>query len=326
MLTSRLIKDKVYNILPYWLLGFLDYLIQMKMSHEYDMIKRDNSDSLLVIFMIDGKVKHGGLTDRLNGIISTYFCCKQQQLSFRIFFTKPFRLEDYLVPNKYDWTMSSDEISNFRKSCSPIFVRNPDTGSIDQKLITLYKKIRKTKTKNAHVYSNVNGVESGIFSDLFKELFKPSLRLQELLDEQKKLIEENYIAATFRFQQLLGDFKEDEYKTYNKQDQKSLIEECIKYLVRIYSENRQKILVTSDSITFLAAASKLDFVYVIPGEVVHMQFSSEDAFLPHAKAFLDLFMLSEASKIYSIKIKDMYDSGFPKLASRINNRPFVLLT
>lgn len=51
----------------------------------------------------------GGLSDRLRGIVSIYAECKKQRLPFRIVF-EPLHLEDYLLPNKYDWRISKEEI------------------------------------------------------------------------------------------------------------------------------------------------------------------------------------------------------------------------
>ena len=54
------------------------------------------------IAMVDGEAYHGGLCDRFKGIISLYAYCKCSGLPFRIRYTYPFRLEDYLAPAAYD--------------------------------------------------------------------------------------------------------------------------------------------------------------------------------------------------------------------------------
>ncbi len=41
------------------------------------------------------------------------------------------------------------------------------------------------------------------------------------------------------------------------------------------------------------------------------------------KPFIDFFyLISEAQKVFSIKNKDMYPSGFPQYAAKVNNIPF----
>ena len=52
------------------------------------------------IFMVDGKVGHGGMFDRLKGAISVYAISIVQQKDFRIYFDYPFELQKYLEPNE----------------------------------------------------------------------------------------------------------------------------------------------------------------------------------------------------------------------------------
>lgn len=50
----------------------------------------------LHVAMVDGESFHGGMCDRFKGIISLYAYCKYRSLPFRIRYTYPFKLEDYL--------------------------------------------------------------------------------------------------------------------------------------------------------------------------------------------------------------------------------------
>lgn len=40
------------------------------------------------------------------------------------------------------------------------------------------------------------------------------------------------------------------------------------------------------------------------------------------KSFVDFYLISESSYVYSVKFDDMYSSAFPHYAAKINNRPF----
>ena len=51
-----------------------------------------------VVFIIDGKTPHGGLSDRLRGLFSIYYYCKQRGYTFKVAWNYPFKLEDYLMP------------------------------------------------------------------------------------------------------------------------------------------------------------------------------------------------------------------------------------
>ncbi|MDR2602166.1 MAG: hypothetical protein LBC53_06915, partial [Spirochaetaceae bacterium] len=105
---------------------------------------------------------------------------------------------------------------------------------------------------------------------------------------------------------------------------KDLINKCIEHLKEIYAENNgTKVFVTSDSETFLAEAKKFPFVYVIDGEVRHIDApgANNDAVL---KVFLDFFVLSHSKKVYLVVDGKMYNSGFSQLAALVNNVPFYI--
>lgn len=79
---------------------------------------------------------------------------------------------------------------------------------------------------------------------------------------------------------------------------------------------------TSDSITFLEHARKRDFVYVIPGTVVHMEWTTDASENIYLKSFVDLFMLSYAEKVYLVVGPDMYRSGFAERGAMISGVPY----
>ena len=53
-----------------------------------------------VIYMVDGRMHHGGIGDRLRGIISTYDVCKKLNISFKINFISPFSLDLFFEDRK----------------------------------------------------------------------------------------------------------------------------------------------------------------------------------------------------------------------------------
>ena len=72
--------------------------------------------------MADGRKSHGGLADRLRGIVSTYEYCLNHRVDFRIHFTSPFNLEDLLLPNEYDWRIGAGEISYNPTFSTPVYI------------------------------------------------------------------------------------------------------------------------------------------------------------------------------------------------------------
>lgn len=163
---------------------------------------------------------------------------------------------------------------------------------------------------------------------VFKKLFRPSALLESHIERCRKEIGGDYVAVVYRFQNLLGDFDEYLYKQLPNQEAKEdLLRRALEELAKIHDENPgMRILVTADSGLFLSKASSIDYVYVIPGKVEHMDFSGSDANHVQLKSFLDYFMISEARKVYSVVIGKMYRSQFPEYAAKINDVPFIRRT
>ncbi len=277
-----------------------------------------------IIYMADGKMLHGGLSDRLCGIISTYDYCKKNGIDFKIHFNSPYNLTDYLLPNRYDWTIDESQISFNLKESEPVYIPYYSKNYDFQKKIA-EKRLKKSK-KQIHVYTNMRYFEEINFSELFFELFQLSNILQKKIDDNMKLLPHDFISITLRFQQLLGDFDEGNFpKLKNDEEKKELITKCISKIENIKKENPNysKILVTSDSKIFLESVKDLPYVYTIPGEVVHLDFNKDKSlFDAHLKSFVDLFVIANAKKIYLVNFNPLYQSTFPKTASFIKKTQF----
>ena len=67
--------------------SFLKYIISFKNSYS-NSLPIPKTCTKRCVFMIDGKTTHGGLSDRLRGLFSIYYYCKQNDIEFRIHFKK----------------------------------------------------------------------------------------------------------------------------------------------------------------------------------------------------------------------------------------------
>lgn len=282
-----------------------------------------------VIVMIDGEMPHGGLTDRFRHIMSIYSYCKTHSLKFKLYYIYPCNLEKILLPNSYDWRISKKNISySFIDSKEILIYAHYKSAHISKKeeikthLKILNSTLSSTRNIQYHIYGNCYFAEKD-FSSLFNELFKPSPLLQTQLDI---LLKSNmqYEAVVLRFQQLLGDFIEGNFPILDKYNRYKLINKCIEKIKEMYLSNyfsTQKILITSDSSVFLEYIKKeLDFCFIIPGRNIHMDFvDHKENDNIYIKSFIDLFMLSRAKKITSLKTSIMYDTGFPEFAAQIGN-------
>lgn len=275
-----------------------------------------------VVFMIDGRAVHGGLTDRLCGICSVFTYCKKHDIPFHLHAVYPFRLQDFLEPNLYDWTIDESDIIYDSRYATPVIVND---YQFTPRLHETYLNHMVKYGKQLHVYGDTPMFDVH-FAEAFQTLFRPSAILRQAIDEQKQRIGSNYIAIVTRFQQLLGDFKETGYKILAEDERVALIQRCIDKIAELHEShfNGQQILCTSDSTTFLqVVAARLPYVNIIPGKVVHMDHTSGAAMQVYLKSFVDMFMIAGADKVCLLQTGDMYRSNFPKRAAKLANKEFI---
>lgn len=280
------------------------------------------SEKSLLIFMVDGKMFHGGLADRLRAIVSIYEFSKKNNLNFKILHKYPFDLNDYLIPNNVNWRINEEDIHYNAKYSLPLYFES--YGYLFEK--RFHKKSLKYFLDGSytqyHIYSNINTAEN--FSSSFDELFKVNNDLKIDIELHLKNINSNFVAIVLRFQQLLGDFKEGDYEVLDSQQQELLIGKCLKKIYEIKKKliGDKKVLVASDSSKFLDKVKNIDFVYTVPGQVVHMDYTVNAGYEIYKKSFLDFFLIGNSCAIFLLKTDQMYKSGFAKQAAKLNNVPY----
>lgn len=279
-----------------------------------------------IVCIYDSKIKSGGLADRLRGILSIYHICRKINVVFKILFCHPFNLERYLVPNKVQWSINQNDLNYNLATTDLCFVSSRTAREYEmKKQEKWFKKEFKKEYDEYHVRTNAAFSYKYDFATLFSELFQPSPLLVSLIDEHKEKLGDEYISASFRFMDLLGDFNETVGKGMleTEVERRELVGTCLMQIEILHKKNPgKKILVNSDSKTFLQAADLLDYTYVIHGEIGHVDSPEEVEEGVHDKTFIDFFMIANASNIYCIVADGMYDSGFPYAASRLYDRPY----
>lgn len=265
----------------------------------------------------------GGMVDRFKGMISTYAWCKQRNVDFRIRHIYPFELADYLEPAKCDWRIKEGEYTTCIWDASLMRARGEYGRRLVRKSLK-HKQIHYYGNRDFLYYINETGDTNYTWGELFHELFRPGEKLAEEIDRKRKEIGRPYISAVFRFQNLLGDFKEYSYAALDSDEMRqALINKCKSGLLDLQKQYPDiPILVTSDSTTFIKEASCLSDVHIIEGKRVHMGCNAEADYDTYLKSFVDFFMLAGSERVFSLGTSEMYPTEFPMYAAKVNGVPF----
>lgn len=280
-----------------------------------------------VIIMFDGKAGQPGLADCLRGIASVYYICKTNNIPFKVRYKHPFELSEYLIPNKYQWTISDDEITFDKDKAYPVVCTSYNDIFKEKNLILqkeyLTKKLKDYSGKQIHLYTNTFCYDEH-FNDMFQELFNLSENLEHHVNYNLECLKGKYISASFRFATLLGDLDDTFGTPLPGNERENLMQRCINAIEELHKSNPQynKILITTDSVTFSEKVKQtLSYVYIIPGAMGHLAYNGTEEVV--LKTFLDLFLISRAETVYMIRTDIMYRSGFAKRAAFIGNKPFI---
>ena len=283
-----------------------------------------------LVFMVDGKWMHGGLTDRLRGMASAYKFATEHHLDFKIFHTSPFSLQEILQPNEVPWIIDESKIIRDAAKAKPVLLYREDFDNDS----ALERQIDK-KHEQFHMYSCVDTLGDA-FPEYFKTLFKPSPLLASELEQYEKQLGTNYSSISFRFQNKLGDFKEYTFKELKEADKQELLNaslQALKNEIEIERDAQKephgplKILVTADSPMFLDEAAKFPNVVIVKGSSIHIDFNSSKDATDYLKAFTEFFLISKAkkAKLYSNRKYRTYPSNFPKYAALLGHIPYEIV-
>lgn len=275
----------------------------------------------MIVCLCDGRMFHGGPTDRLRGILTTYREAKRSGIPFYISWRSPFNLEDYYIPAGFDWRIDPDKLIYDKRDSFPLIIEDEPN---------LYAKWRikrgvKINVSQLHVYSNADNAR-GEYSELFREVFRPSEALQKEVDIHLEKLGPRFHAFTFRFLQLLGDFKDWYQVTLPEEERIRLMDKVVDEFHKLISKIPEgyKILVTSDSSRFLQRIKNEDErIYIVPGEVKNIDLLKGEHQGAWMKTFVDQQLLMHAEKVVLMRTGDMFKSGFPRFAAEVGGAQFI---
>ena len=194
--------------------------------------------------MVDGRGFQGGLCDRWKGIVSLYAFAKAVHRDFRIYYTYPFDLRLFQLPNRYDWTLSESELSRNVRNVKLLRVVGEPGFSRMQNL---------PAGRQIHCYANRDWIEpiNSTFGtdfrwgELFTELFRPSSLLKNKLQSFSRLMSQPYVAVALRVQNLFGDFAEYDYRPASDEVQERLVTVLTEYVRTIHDRHQCPILINA---------------------------------------------------------------------------------
>lgn len=274
-----------------------------------------------IVCMYDGRMYHGGLTDRLRGVLSTYQETRRRGLPFYIHWTHPFELTDYLLPAEVDWRISPQQLSYSRHDSWPIIIQ--DKGKTLSRMRLCAGIARHAP--QTHVYSNAFTAK-GDYRRLYHELFRPAPAVSAEIERHLRILGKEYSVYTFRFLTLLGDFHDHSHTVLTGSERRAFIERVLTEFRRMLADEPagRRVLVTSDSVSFLKEACAADErVYVVEGDVKHIDVDGGDHREAWLKVFVDQGLIMHGSKVVLMRTGGMYRSGFGEFAAEVGGIPFI---
>ncbi|WP_367757412.1 hypothetical protein [Flavobacterium sp. WC2430] len=287
-----------------------------------------NNSNKKIIVCFDGLFSHGGLVDRLKGIISFYEVAKILGYDFYIQFNHPFQLLHFLKPNIVNWEIKSEDLKYNPFNTKLIYL-------MDNFSVNPLEVIKNSKSKTFLVYSNIDYLHiiynentevqnHHIWQTNYNELFRVS---NELNREIKKFPTDDRIVFHSRFTALMGDFKDSTDFVLDEKRKLELINiliEKIQEVVLAYPN--KKIYVLSDSIVFLKHVKQYTSYIVLEGSPKHIGMKDNDNDLEsHYKTFIDFYFMTKSDIVFLLKLDQMYCSEFSKYATIVGNKEFIIL-
>lgn len=285
------------------------------------------NDTKTIIICFDGVFSHGGLVDRIKGMISFYEVAKQLNCDFKIRFDHPFDLDVYFEPNEHNWKIEKEVQYNPFDAEILYLMDNFDCNPL--------ALVEQSKAKTILVYCNIDYSKTMFpeytveqhanqWRNNFNELFKKSTFLSQ---EISKLPQEEHLVFHTRFTSLMGDFKDSSVKLISEQEKQQLITILVEKIHQkaLLYPNRS-VYVLSDSVIFLDYIRKNTAYKVLEGTPKHVDIKNNDASLEsHTKTLTDFFFIASSDSVYLLKENKMYMSGFSKYAAILGNKPFEVI-
>lgn len=285
---------------------------------------KKSTENRVILYYTEGSPDCPGLADRLKAMVTGYRVAKKNNYSYYIYHNLGFKIEDYLLPNKINWLIEKKNICLGLNHLRILWFTN--------RLETLnqgYSEYHLHFAKDSTWALTEEEQKEYNFAKIFHQLFKPSDYLRGLIDEARNKLQINenkYIAVHIRFLDFFETVESKRDTAFTKhasaEEQEEMILSIRRTLQKLHNESGDlPILLLSDSNVFLNT-EHAPYIRTIPGEVGHI-YSKEGNKEITDRAFIDLFLISEAKYVYNIIGPGTYTSGYSYVGASIGQKPFT---
>jgi hypothetical protein len=263
-------------------------------------------------FVFDPNFKHPGLADRLKAIIYCYYIAKQSGYEFKIVYSTPYKLSEYLTNNKICWEANEEDLE-YSITDTRFFIYTARRTGIDYKLPKGYQYHCYCYKGDDLFYQT--GHSYGVhFEELYKELFHPSQYLQNAIDAIG-LSPKTYNSVHIRFVNALDSFEQSKYPTLSEERQKDLIKRCHTALLAIAKNSQLPVYVFSDSKRFLDSLTGLPVYSIDNSSIAHISHTANKQTI--LKTFVDWYLLANSHNVYRLLSEETYKTNFSVYAALI---------
>jgi hypothetical protein len=292
-----------------------------------------------IILVLTNETQHGGLVDRLKGIVSCYAIACELGMRFSVYANnEQFDLFEYLIPSDASLVCKPDRFLRVKSLAKPIYLNDWMPKSRQELLRQFGGGYRQY-----HVFTNQDYTRflqpdqihaealSRAWAQKFHALFSFS---QKVKKEAGHCLppEASPVAIHARFLSGLGDFEDVVFKPLPEEKKKTLIANCLAAVERIaFAHPTDWILVVSDSSVFLKEVQELaeqknfgDRLLADANHIGHIDFVHDKRVL--LKTFLDFYLLCRSKNIYQLRMPHMYSSQFSRYASYIAGRELIVVS
>ncbi len=287
-----------------------------------------------IIVMLNNKIMHGGLVDRLKGIISGAMIAEELKIDFKVLVDEnTFNLFQFLNAVEQKVVASKDEVSFNYFFSRPVLLYNLLRISKENILTRFRSK------KQFHLYINMD-VTNRFFPhlteeqklakwrDTFSKLFKFDNYFHTYW--QKQINTTKVCGIHLRFVSLLGDFDEVVNHELDENAKANLVKKCLAGVTEIMKENNsEKFIVVADSAYFLdclkthlSGTDLVDKLFIPTGVIGHIDIVKYEAVLQ--KTILDFYLLSRCEEVFQVKAAGMHNSQYCRYAAILGNAPYVI--